>query len=43
MEKLISIELRNYIEKNDAEHFVFKNEDLSFYSKELFLQMLDRI
>ena len=29
--------------KNDAEHFVFKNEDLSFYSKELFLQMLDRI
>jgi predicted nucleotidyltransferase component of viral defense system len=29
--------------KNDAEHFVFKNEDLSYYSKELFIDMADKI
>ncbi len=29
--------------KQDAMRFVFKNEDLSFYSKELFLQMVDRL
>ena len=29
--------------KTDAARFVFKNEDLSFYTKELFIQMVDRI
>ena len=29
--------------KKDAARFVFKNEDLSFYTKELFIQMVDRI
>lgn len=29
--------------KNDASRFVFKKEDLSFYSKDLFLQMTDKI
>ena len=29
--------------KNDAEHFVFKNEDLSYYTKELFIDMVDKI
>lgn len=29
--------------KNDAEHFVFKKEDLSYYSKELFIDMVDKI
>lgn len=29
--------------KQDAMHFVLKNEDLSFYTKELFLQMVDKI
>ena len=29
--------------KNDAEHFVFKNEDLSYFSKELFIDMVDTL
>ncbi len=29
--------------KNDAEHFVFKKEDLSYYSKELFIDMVDKL
>lgn len=29
--------------KQDAMRFVFKNEDLSFYTKNLFIQMVDRI
>lgn len=29
--------------KRDAELFVFDNEDLSFYSKELYIQMTDRL
>ena len=29
--------------KKDAMRFVFNNEDLSFYSKDLFLQMIDKI
>ena len=29
--------------RRDAELFVFDNEDLSFYSRELFIQMMDRI
>lgn len=29
--------------KNDAMRFVLKNEDLSFYSKELFIQMVEKL
>ena len=29
--------------KEDAARFIFTNEDLSFYSKELFLQMIDKL
>lgn len=29
--------------KEDAVRFIFTNEDLSFYSKELFLQMIDKL
>ena len=29
--------------RRDAGLFVFDNEDLSFYSRELFIQMMDRI
>lgn len=29
--------------KNDAEHFVFKNENLSYFSKELFIDMVDTL
>ena len=29
--------------KKDAQKFVFKNEDLSFYSKEFFIQMLEKL
>lgn len=29
--------------KSDAERFVFNNEDLSYYSKELFIGMLEKI
>jgi len=29
--------------KNDVEKFVLKNEDISYFSKELFIQMLDRL
>ena len=29
--------------KNDAEHFVFKNEDLSYFSKELFIDIVDTL
>jgi hypothetical protein len=38
------IESVNFEEvKKDAMRFVFNNEDLSFYSKDLFLQMIDKI
>jgi len=38
------IESVNFEEvKKDAMRFVFNNEDLSFYSKDLFLQMVDKI
>lgn len=29
--------------KEDSARFIFTNEDLSFYSKELFLQMIDKL
>ncbi len=29
--------------KEDTSRFIFTNEDLSFYSKELFLQMIDKL
>lgn len=29
--------------KDDAQKFIFKNENLSFYSKELFLDMIDKL
>lgn len=29
--------------KEDSTRFIFTNEDLSFYSKELFLQMIDKL
>ena len=29
--------------KIDAERFVFNNEDLSYYSKELFIDMTDKL
>lgn len=28
---------------SDASRFIFRNEDLSFYSNDLFLQMIDRL
>ena len=28
---------------SDASRFIFRNEDLSYYSKDLFLQMIDRL
>ena len=28
---------------SDASRFIFRNEDLSFHSKDLFLQMIDRL
>ena len=29
--------------KTDASRFIFTNEDISFYSKDLFIQMIDKI
>ena len=29
--------------KTDAERFVFNNEDLSYYSKELFVDMINKL
>ncbi len=41
MERFESVDYEQV--KNDATRFVFKKEDLSFYNKELFIQMLDRL
>ena len=41
LEKFNSIDFNQV--KNDASKFLFKNEDLSFYSKELFIDMLNRL
>lgn len=38
------IENVNFIDvKNDASKFLLKKEDLSFYSKDLFFQMIDKL
>ena len=41
LEKFNSIDFNQV--KTDASKFLFKNEDLSFYSKELFIDMLNRL
>ena len=41
LEKFNSIDFNQV--KIDASKFLFKNEDLSFYSKELFIDMLNRL
>ena len=41
MEKFESIDFNQV--KNDAQKFIFKNENLEYFSKELFVDMIKRL